>query len=52
MNESDKKLKALAEAWAKYREFLEAKYKPEPDEEWKFICPHHAKIDEILKDIL
>jgi hypothetical protein len=36
--------------WDEYKEFLMEKYPAKEGEEWKFTCPHHQKIDDLLNN--
>ena len=40
----------LKPLWGKYKSFLMKKYPSEEGEEWKFTCPHHQGIDDIMTE--
>jgi len=40
----------LKPLWDKYKSFLMKKYPSEEGEEWKFTCPHHQSIDDIMTE--
>ncbi len=41
--------KEIKDAWEQYKLFLIEKYPPKRGEKFEFTCPHHKKIDSILK---
>lgn len=39
----------IQEAWSNYMEFLKRKYPPYPGYDFELTCPHHRRINEVLK---
>lgn len=48
-NHYKNQMDVMRSAWWDYMEFLERKYPPYPGHEFELICPHHRRINEILK---
>jgi len=40
----------IRDAWEDYKDFLMEKYPTKEGEEWKWTCPHHQKIDDVLNE--
>ena len=49
--DSQQTLKDIKKEWEEYKNFLKIKYPSDEGDEWKFTCPHHRKLDEIIGEI-
>lgn len=47
-NQHKAEMEEMRSAWRNYVDYLREKY-PQPDGKFRFKCPHHHRINEVLK---